>query len=388
MISRREFVRDVAYAGAAIEIGILASGCASKLEHAPSQGDFVAGTKDRLRRDGLDLTANTGEEEIRDFIDKKTFDDKTWMTNSNLGTLQTPARGPIIVQTDNRGEPVPYTVNGFYYPEPPTNILRFHKEQVDADLAVYIYGTNTTRGIFSSPQNKEILDKFARDYFKNSNRATEKVLHLNFLPYKKGMKPIGIPDREWTSRVEGLDAATLTAPDFSSQHVVINFNKLHAASDHFGFEPRLSIIGSLANENVNMVPRNRRNKTNDVENEAPSTVFDLLSQFDPDVAKKILGPNYFPFVMVLENEMLKLKSISRKQMIDAYLEKQSPRRGFLLAPFQIIFAQLKPVPMEGPKYAHIVYGRQLPIPAVALQQSIPSFTNQTVQSESLISADL
>lgn len=358
--TRREFVKTTAFASAglvvAAELGGMAACAPKPLEHEPTQADFVARVKERLKKDGLDLNPNTPIDDIRAFIDMKTFDDKEWMHNeNNLGGIQTPRRGFVPIRINDRGEPVPYQIEGFYYPEPPPNLTKFRKETVDPDKGVYIYGTDVTKGMFAAPENKKILDLFARDYFKDS-RATQKVLHLNFMPYKKGVKPEGIPQSEWSPRVEELDAAIFTAPDFSAQHVVLNLNKIHANADHFGFKPHQSVIGSLANENVNMIPRSRRKNTTDNENEAPSTIFDLLAQFDPDVAQKILGPNYFPFVLLVEKEMLKLQSMSKKQVVDAFIEKQpSKRRGFLFAPYAILFPPMERVSMVGPTYCYDIH---------------------------------
>ncbi len=331
--------------------------CAPGPEHKPSQEGFVAGLKARLRQDGMDLDSASNAQ-VRQFIVDKTFIDKNWLANDlNLGFLQTPARGPVQVAT-RAGERAPFAIDkGFIYPSPLAEFKNYTEVKLEEDIGVYIYGTLGTQSRLTTPENKRALYLFAKDFFFDS-KGTRKILHLNFMPLVSGFKPLEVSDDKWVRQIESFDAAIFTDPDFASQQVLLNMNKIHVTADFFGFDPYTEAIGALVNENVNMVARSQAGKAGDIANEAPSTVFDLLSRFDPGVAKKILGENYFPFALMLEREMIELKKLSRLQMVSNFSQAKLDRRQVLFlaglyATHSIVPPQDVPMNLKAWQFAHV-----------------------------------
>ncbi|MBI2611869.1 hypothetical protein HYW54_03950 [Candidatus Gottesmanbacteria bacterium] len=308
--NRRDFLGLSARAGAAIVVGEVLAACGGS-ESAPRQQDFVVRLKNQLKQKGYNENAN--EEELRDFIAKKTFDDKSWMTDTSIGSINTSTGAHNLFIKEN-GEINPGNIPvKFKYPMPDLSNLQEPEVFEVENVKIVVYGTLATKGKIKN--GLKSMGPFIKDYFKPTE-GIHSYLHLNFLPPDADFHYKFLPS-DSTDPYRSKAAATGTKYDdkqnnkITEQHVVMNFNLMHTRADFYGLTPLEFTTVAFANENVNLHARRQRGKVSI--NEAPSTVFGWLSAFDPKTATKLMGLFYEPAMKLFDKEMNDLEEIGKRQ---------------------------------------------------------------------------
>lgn len=167
--SRRRFIRTFALG----TVTAVLSGCGWTAENLPQQS-FVAGLKKAIQYD-----ENASEEELRDFILQKTFDDTGWMTNRSIGSIETSTGRHDFFVKEN-GEIGGYFSTKFKYPTPDIKNISEPKKIDVGKTTIFVYGTSETKARIAKASTT--IFPFLNDYFKQEEEI-KTYLHLNFLPF-------------------------------------------------------------------------------------------------------------------------------------------------------------------------------------------------------------
>lgn len=256
---------------------------------------------------------------------QKTYTDKGWMVNSEIGNFKTSV-GTTKLSLDDNGEPKVDRdldkTRKVEYPKPNPickEVLSFG----DNHIVIYgtKYGVERMKVVFVSESS--VVKIFLDQYFAQFKDVDQRVIHLVFSDSMadKDLEDIGNygPKPKFESGEIGK-AMPLKNHDKSSDKygkmeridIVLNIQAIDQDYvEGLGFDYKIALRMLLVNELTNMLAMDKNNLETSETTESWSTLAHFLSGFDEDFTKLVMGgDNYQRFIEMIAEEMQKIRKVN------------------------------------------------------------------------------